>query len=94
MIAEKWLDQVVKCIQALNIENDTTYIQLATFQLWDSAEIWWRSIRDTRDATGMTWIAFRELFLAQYFPQIIQDAKLNEFMNLIKGTSTVTKYET
>ena len=94
MIAEKWLDQIVKCIEALKVVDDETYIQLATFQFRDSADTWWKSVKDTKDTAVMTWVDFRELFLAQYFPQIVQDAKLNEFMNLLQGTSTVTEYET
>ena len=41
----------------------------------------------------MTWIAFKEFFLAQYFYQIVQDGKRKEFINLIQGTSIVTEYE-
>ena len=37
---------------------------------------------------------FKELFLVQYFPLIIQDEKRKEVMNLIQKTSIVTKYET
>ena len=52
MIAEKWLDQVVKCIAALGVEDNATHIRLANFQLRDSAETWWRSIKDSRVTTG------------------------------------------
>ena len=41
-----------------------------------------------------SWTEFKELFLAQYFPQIVQDEKLKEFLDLLQGNSTVTEYET
>ena len=64
MIAEKWLDQIEKCIEVLKVVDDATYIQLTTFQLCDSAEMWWKSVKDTQSITGMTWKTFKELFLA------------------------------
>ena len=39
MIAEKWIDQIVKYIETLKIEDDATHTWLATFQLRDFAEI-------------------------------------------------------
>ena len=40
MIADKWLEQVEKCLDTMNMEDDATHIRLATFQLRDSSETW------------------------------------------------------
>ena len=101
MIADKWLEQVEKCLDTMNMEDDATRIRLATFQLRDSAETWWKSIKNatatttttTTTTATMTWKAFTELFLGQYFPRAVQDAKRKEFMDLIQGNSTVSEYE-
>ena len=90
MIAEKQLDQIEKYIEALKIEVDVTHIQLTTFQLHDSVETWWKSIKNTKDTSDMTWMVLKELSLTRYLPQIVQDEKRKEFINLIQGTSTVT----
>ena len=68
MIAERWLDQVIKCIEALGVEDDAIFIRLAIFQFRDAAETWWRSVKDSRGIAGMTRAVFQERFLEKYFP--------------------------
>ena len=68
-------------------------IRLGTFQLRDSAESWWRSIRDSRDISGMTWETFCQLFLERHFPSVIRDRKNLEFIILIQGGMSVSEYE-
>ena len=63
MLAAKWLEQMGKCLELLSVTDDATSIKLVALQLRDSAEAWWKSIRDSRDVTGMTWAEFSELFL-------------------------------
>ena len=38
MLAEKWLEQIEKCLDTLGTDDDATRIKLATFQVRDSAE--------------------------------------------------------
>ena len=71
MLASKWLEQIDKCLELLGVVDSATRIKLASFQLRDSAETWWRAIKDSRDTITMTWVSFSELFLGRYFPPVI-----------------------
>ena len=68
-------------------------IRLATFQLKDSTELWWRSIWDSRDISDMTWEVFCQLFLERHFSVVIKDHKRLEFIKLIQGNMLVSEYE-
>ena len=64
----------------MGITDDATSIKLVSFQLRDSAEAWWRFIKDSRKDEGTTWVQLCELFLERYFPDVIKDTKRMEFM--------------
>ena len=42
---------------------------------------------------ALTWLRFMGLFLEQFFPRVIQDAKRKEFIDLIQGNSSVIEFE-
>ena len=63
MVAENWLEQTEKVFEALQITDDTTKVLLANYQLRDAADLWWKSVRNTRGVDGVTWAQFQELFL-------------------------------
>ena len=81
MLATKWLEHMGKCLELLSVTDDATSIKLVAFQLRDSTEAWWRSIRDSRDVTGLIWAEFSELFLQRYFPDVIRNMKRMKFIN-------------
>ena len=72
MLAERWLDQMSKCLEILEVEDDGTFIRLATFQFRDLAKSEWRSIRDSKDIANMTWERFCQLFLERHFPVVVR----------------------
>ena len=77
MLVEKWLEQMEKFLKMLGVEDDATSIKLVSFQLRDSTETWWKSIRDSRDIPGMTLGLFKELFLECHFQAVVQDRNVN-----------------
>ena len=83
-----------KSLELLGVTDDATSIKLVSFQLRDSAEAWWRYIKDSRKDTGTTWAEFSELFLQRYFPDVIKDMKRMEFMKFEQGNLSVSDYET
>ena len=83
----------MKHLDALEIRDDDTRIRLATFQFRDSAETWWRSVKDTQDVSKLTWKEFSALFLDRFFPMVVQEQKRQEFSNLLQRTMSVTEYE-
>ena len=93
ILAEKWKEQILKHLDALEITDDATWIRLATFQFQDSAETWWRSVRDVRDVSKITWKEFSTMFMERFFPMVVQEQKRKEFVNLLQRTMSVTEYE-
>ena len=73
LAAESWIDQIVKALDSIRVTDDTDRILLATYQLRGSADLWWKSVRDTRDVTIMSWKPFQSLFIEQYFPEVVRD---------------------
>ena len=41
MVADHWLRQIEKVLEAMEITSDTTRIQLAAFQLEGESQVWW-----------------------------------------------------
>ena len=93
ILAEKWEEQILKHLDALEVKDDATRIRLATFQFRDSAESWWTSIKDTRDVSKLAWKEFSSLFLDRFFPMVVQEQKRKEFATLLQRTMSVTEYE-
>ena len=94
ILAEKWEEQIIKQLDALEVQDDATRIRLATFQFRDAAETWWRSMKDTRDVSKMKWKKFSRLFMERFFPLVYQEQKRKEFIELLQRSMTVTEYET
>ena len=69
--------------------------RLANFQLTYAAADWWEAEEATLGAEvirRMTWIAFKERFLAKYFPLVERNLKKKEFIELTQGNRTVQEY--
>ena len=92
MVADQWLLQVEKVLEAMEITSDTTRIRLAAFQLEGEAQVWWNWAKTSRDLEAMTWAEFQELFMGKYFPDTARHAKAQEFLELKQGTMTVMDY--
>ncbi|CAL9098461.1 unnamed protein product [Musa textilis] len=94
MVAERWMMQIEKIFDALNYPDDRK-VFLATFMLEGEAEHWWRMIKRMSEIKHepMTWKLFQEKFNDKYFPDCMREQKELEFLNLIQGSMTVTKYE-
>ena len=57
-------------------------------------ETWWRSIRDVRDVSLISWKEFFSLFIDRFFLMVVQEQKRKEFIDLLQQTMSVTEYET
>lgn len=49
--------------------------------------------RELGEANPITWDAFKEVFLEQYFPWIIRKNKAQEFADLVQGSMTIEQYQ-
>ena len=75
MVADHWLMQIEKVLEAMEITSNTTRIRLAAFQLEGEAQVWWNWAKTSRDLEAMTWTEFQELFMGKYFPDTARHAK-------------------
>jgi hypothetical protein len=70
-----------------------------THQLTSEAKRWWQSkkdllILDLGSEHAITWEIFRDEFHKQFFLQVVQEAKVREFMDLVQGSMMVMEYAT
>ncbi|XP_056166353.1 uncharacterized protein LOC115665667 [Syzygium oleosum] len=93
-IAPRWVEELEKAFDLLGC-TEAEKISLATYQLQDNANDWWKAVRDRVFPEGMeqTWAIFVEHFYGQYFSESAQEKKMAEFMRLRQGSMTVVQYE-
>ena len=89
MVADHWIMQVDKVLEAMEIASYTTRIRLAAFQLEGEAQVWWNWAKTSRDLEARTWAEFHDLFMGNFFPNTAYHAKAQEFLELKQGTMTV-----
>jgi hypothetical protein len=69
---------------------DSSKASFAAQQLRGAARIWWDNFYAMQPAGHViTWDEFRAAFRAHYIPEGLLERKLNEFLALTQGTSTV-----
>ena len=76
----------------MEITFDATRIRLVVFQLEGESQMWWDSVKTSRDIEAMTWADFYELFMGKYFPATARHAKAPEFLEMNQGTMTMMEY--
>ena len=82
MVADHWLQQIEKILEAIEITSDATKIRLVAFQLEGESQVWWDWVKISRDLEAMTWADFHELFMGKYFSATARHAKAREFVEL------------
>ena len=82
MVADHWLQQIEKILEAIEITSDATKIRLVAFQLEGQSQVWWDWVKISRDLEAMTWAEFHELFMGKYFSATVRHAKAREFVEL------------
>ena len=82
MVADYWLRQVGKILEAMEITSNATRIRLTTFQLEEESKVWWDWVKALTDLEAMTWEEFHKLFMGKYFLASARHAKAREFLEL------------
>ncbi|XP_069144095.1 uncharacterized protein [Solanum lycopersicum] len=87
---QNFIDEVHKILVAMG-DTDIEKAELASYQLKDVAKIWCKMWQDSRVLGGVlvTWELFKTTFLERFFPREMREAKVEEFINLKQGPSTV-----
>ena len=58
VVADHWLRQVERVFEDLEITSNVTQIRRATFHLEGESQVWWDSVKTSRDWEAMTWADF------------------------------------
>jgi hypothetical protein len=92
--ADAWLHIIESKFALLTIPcADSSKASFAAQQLRGAARIWWDNFYAMQPAGHViTWDEFRAAFRAHYIPEGLLERKLNEFLALNQGTSTVLQY--
>ncbi|XP_058079941.1 uncharacterized protein LOC131228127 [Magnolia sinica] len=92
-IAEDWLKQIEKVLEAMNCPDDQK-VRLASFILQGEADVWWRAAKRMVPANHVwTWNEFQEKFREKHFPKAYRTQKMVEFSKLEQGSMSVAQYE-
>ncbi|XP_020089755.1 uncharacterized protein LOC109711200 [Ananas comosus] len=75
------------------LEKDKVHIAAHCFD--GSARLWWTQAKKNHslDSASVTWEAFREMLLMEYFPESDKRKIKEDFRKLRQGSRTVREYE-
>jgi hypothetical protein len=92
--ADAWLRTIESKFALLSAPcSDENKALFAAQQLCGTAHLWWDHYHAMQPADHVvTWDEFRTAFRAHHIPEGLIERKLNEFLNLTQGTSTVLQY--
>lgn len=96
LVAEEWIGEMEKIFEFVQCTEEEK-VRFATFMLRKHANVWWKfTRRSLKNKDGennpIGWERFKAMFLDNYFPQVLQHAKEDEFLRLEQGTLTLAEY--
>ncbi|GFZ21610.1 hypothetical protein Acr_29g0007720 [Actinidia rufa] len=89
MAAESWLLGIERVFEVLPC-TDEQKVVFATFMFEGAALIWWQLKKPLEPL--WLWPRFLEVFNEEYFPEMVRDQKIQEFLNLKQGNMIVVEY--
>ncbi|GFZ19571.1 hypothetical protein Acr_28g0002760 [Actinidia rufa] len=89
MAAESWLLGIERVFEVLPC-TDEQKVVFATFMFEGAALIWWQLKKPLEPL--WLWPRFLEVFNEEYFPEMVRDQKIQEFLNLKQGNMIVVVY--
>ncbi|XP_070018277.1 uncharacterized protein [Nicotiana sylvestris] len=90
---QDFIDQMYRVLRVMHA-SVTEAMELASFRLRDVSVLWYEAWERSRgpDAPPAEWEDFSETFLAHYLPWEVQEARLDQFLNLKQGDMSVRDY--
>ncbi|GLT53613.1 hypothetical protein SLA2020_268730 [Shorea laevis] len=94
--AENWLNNMEELLEATGC-NASQKVPYTPYKLFGEAKRWWQVkkvlfILELGLEQDITWEMFKDAFNKHFFPKVVQEAKLREFMDLTQGGMSVTEY--
>ncbi|XP_020084386.1 uncharacterized protein LOC109707499 [Ananas comosus] len=93
-VMEAWLTAMEALFEDIyTFERDKVHLASHCFE--GSAQLWWTRVKKGRslELSPMTWEAFRELLLMEYFPESDKRKIKEDFRKLRQGNRSVREYE-
>lgn len=85
------MDLVTSILDFMGLEGSDR-VSCASYMLRGDARIRWGVVSQIRDVRALSWEKFQGLFNEKYFSDVVRSSKMEEFVSLIQGRMTVTKY--
>ncbi|XP_028061526.1 uncharacterized protein LOC114264983 [Camellia sinensis] len=90
MKANKWLEQIVKSFEILDIREHELRVALVAYQPKGEAGQWWKSIKHRVEHT---WEAFVQAFHGKFLPPTAKERLKKQFEQLLQLDTPVAEYE-
>ena len=94
-VVERWLETMINIFAALNYMEERQ-VNFIVFQFEGPARAWWNVSRTKweKEQTTWIWLNFIREFNEKYFPPIVQEKRVDDFIRLYQGVLSVSEYET
>ena len=91
MDADAWVRTIESKFSLLVVPcSNANQARFGAQQLRSTARLWWDHCNDMLPVDHIvTWDEFKNAFRAHHIPEGLMERKLNEFLDLTQGTSTV-----
>jgi len=92
--ADAWICTIESKFLLLQVpRSNENKARFAAQQIHGTARLWWDHYNDMLPGNHIvTWDEFKRAFRAHHNPEGLMERKLNEFLGLTQGTSTVLQY--
>lgn len=92
-MAEEWIEKIERIMDVMDVPLGRRVV-LATFFLSRNNRHWWESIRRRyQETSAISWQEFWIAFDEQFYPLAYQNMKMEEFLQLKRGSMTMLEYE-
>ncbi|XP_070017802.1 uncharacterized protein [Nicotiana sylvestris] len=91
--AQGFLEECHRIIHTMCVA-ESSGVSFTMFQLKGAAYQWWRvyELGSLAEAASLTWTQFSDMFLREYVPQSLRDARRVEFEQFRQGSMTLSEY--
>ena len=93
---ENWLNDMEELLATTGCTNEQK-MAYTTYKLTNEAKRWWQDKKAVLAANlgseiAITWDIFKHEFNRHFFPRVVQEAKAQEFLELVQEGMSVIEY--
>ncbi|XP_062086296.1 uncharacterized protein LOC133792407 [Humulus lupulus] len=91
IISESWISRIRSILDFMRVVGNDR-VACVTHMIRKDVRIWCEVVEQIRDVARMAWDEFCEVFENKYYNVVVHSLKVNEFIGLVQGNLTITKY--